>query len=304
MSSAPPGIVRLQVYRTAQLGSGKNLGIVGDSNHKMGYHLGPDRTPVGDPSERLARDKSGARQFPVYASAEDSSMAWNGSRQWLAGLVRDCRAGEAYTRDIREIIGSLDGKTALYWDSQTGFNAVRYTGSGHITHTHISFFRDSALRDQSDVLRMYLEPPTPDVKELVIMRGPIEIPQRFAYRRVTGTDGKPSYVVIDPTAIVSVAGEWTGGSYLGYLRGSATISAQHWSTIGDQTAVLLPEVSKDVNGSQEWLRRPEITLRHKRETDWVHIDKGEYAVSLGLVENDYDLSCPMTLSLDYAPYVP
>lgn len=160
MSSPPPGIVELQAYRTAQLGRGLNLGIVGDSNHKAGYHLGPDRTPVGDYSERLARDKAGARLFPYYASAEDSSMAWSQSRQWLAKLVTDARNGVAYTRDIREIIGSLDGQTALYWDAQNGFQAVRYLGSGHLTHTHISFFRDSAQRDQSDVLRMYLEPPT------------------------------------------------------------------------------------------------------------------------------------------------
>lgn len=193
MSSPPPGIVELQAYRTAQLGRGLNLGIVGDDNHTAGYHLGPDRTPVGDYSERLARDKAGARLFPYYASAEDSSMAWSQSRQWLAKLVTDARNGVAYTRDIREIIGSLDGKTALYWDSQTGFQAVRYLGSGHLTHTHISFFRDSAQRDQSDVLRMYLEPPTEE-DDMWYHNG--DIPSGFAFDK----DG----LLIDSEALVTV----------------------------------------------------------------------------------------------------
>lgn len=193
MSSPPPGIVELQAYRTAQLGRGLNLGIVGDANHKAGYHLGPDRTPVGDYSERLVRDKAGARQFPVYASAEDSSMAWSQSRQWLAKLVTDARNNEPYTRDIREIIGSLDGQTALYWDSQAGFQPVRYLGSGHVTHTHISFFRDAAQRDQSDVLRMYLEPPTEE-DNMWYHNG--DIPSGFAFDK--------GGLLIDPESLVTV----------------------------------------------------------------------------------------------------
>jgi hypothetical protein len=159
MSSAPPGILKLNAYRARTLGRQYNLGIVGDANHKAGYHLGPDRTPPGDYSEKLARDRGGASHYPYYAAADDSGMDWPRSREWLANLVLDCRAGKDHTRDIREIIGSLDGRNALYWDSQAGFRAVDYKGSGHVTHTHISFFRDSADRDQSQVLRQFLEPP-------------------------------------------------------------------------------------------------------------------------------------------------
>lgn len=179
MSSAPPGILALDSYLRRMLGDEFSAGIVGDSNHKTGYHLGPDRTPPGDYSERLTRDRRGAASFPVYASAIDIDMGWPGSRQWLAALVLGSRNGAAHTRDIREIIGSLNGQRVLYWDSQTGFSAVGYTGADHVTHTHISFFRDSANRDQSDVLRTYLEPSQLQQQEDDMPSG--EVKQGFAY---------------------------------------------------------------------------------------------------------------------------
>jgi len=192
------------------LGARYNLGIVGDTNHRSGYHIGPDRTPPGDYSEQLTRDRNGARVYPYYASAEDSGMGWVGSRSWLAALIVDARNRVPYTRDIREIIGSLDGKTALYWDSQTGFRAARYTGAGHLTHTHISFFRDSANRGHTDVLREYLEPPEPP-----------EPPEEQETDMATAirTDVKPGFAYdasgdnrIDPGAVTLLSGEWANGS--------------------------------------------------------------------------------------------
>lgn len=159
MSSEPPGLTSLKNYVASKLGWGNFLGIVGDQSHTYGYHLGPDRTPYGDASESLSRDRDGASRYPYYASAIDIGMGWNNSRQWLANLINDCREYKPYTRDIREIIGSLNGSTAVYWNGANGFSSSSYTGGGHVTHTHLSFYRDSADRNQTSVLQTFLEPP-------------------------------------------------------------------------------------------------------------------------------------------------
>lgn len=156
MSSGAPGILRLNDYVGRVLGPDKQLGIVGDASHTYGYHLGPDRAPSWDSSiSELTRDRTGANRYPYYASAIDIGMGWGQSRQWLAWFIDRLRKG-AYP-DVREVIGSLDGRNALYFDGTDGFDAYGYSGGGHVSHTHISFYRDSAERDQTPVLRDFLE---------------------------------------------------------------------------------------------------------------------------------------------------
>ncbi|WP_327000906.1 peptidoglycan-binding protein [Dactylosporangium sp. NBC_01737] len=156
MSVNAPGLTQLKDYANTQLGPRMFLGIVGDANHKSGYHLGPDR--IGgkpDYSIRLARDVAGARKFPNFACAYDMGMDWSASRLWLAWLVNECRSGAF--EQIREIIGSLDGVHKQYWSQPGGFTTERYTGDNHISHTHISVFRDTADQDHSPILRGFIE---------------------------------------------------------------------------------------------------------------------------------------------------
>jgi len=156
MSVNASGLTQLRDYANEKLGNEFFLGIVGDTNHTSGYHLGPDRIQGPDASVKLPRDVTGAHQFPTAACAYDMGMGWNASRLWLAWLVNECRTGTF--PQVREIIGSLDGVHKQYFSGPRGFATERFTGENHVTHTHISVYRDSAATDHSPLLRRFLEP--------------------------------------------------------------------------------------------------------------------------------------------------
>lgn len=134
------------------------LGIVGDAAHRGGYHCGRDRLDLSDYSVRESpRDRAGLSEA---ASALDIG-AWSTSvagkrhdlRSMSLWLVAQCKANAVDTRDIREVIYSPDGATVRRWDRL----GIRSTGdSSHRWHTHISYHRDSAGRDQTGVWRRYL----------------------------------------------------------------------------------------------------------------------------------------------------
>ena len=139
------------------------VGIVGDTAHvKEGnsYHLGlPEQSKTGYAATESARDKAG---LCAYASALDIgyfSVVVKGKthtlRTFSAWLVNECKAGASDTKDIREVIYSLDGKIVKRWDRL----GKRSSGdSSHTFHTHISFFRDAtkAGRDLTSVFKRYL----------------------------------------------------------------------------------------------------------------------------------------------------
>lgn len=194
MCRAAPGLKKLDTYLRATIGAQNSAGIVGDDNHISGYHVCAERLKGTDYSMRLARDKAGAKQYPEDSCAIDVGMRWTHSRRWLAGLVLDCRAGEDYTSDIREIIGSLDGKTALYWDRQAGFKAVRYTGAGHIDHTHVSTFRDATQRDQTAILKTFFTPTEEDDDMGYII--PFKIEPGWAFDASGDNRNHPEYLTV------------------------------------------------------------------------------------------------------------
>ncbi|MFG2056697.1 hypothetical protein ACGFI9_22005 [Micromonospora sp. NPDC048930] len=136
------------------------VGIVGDANHRGGYHCGSDRVVANDYSVvESPRDSTG---LTLNASALDVGMftavvggRTHNLRTFSTWCVAQCAASAADTRDIREIIYSPDGQTVKRWDRL----GKRTTGdSSHLTHTHFSFFRDStkAGRDQTPLFRRYL----------------------------------------------------------------------------------------------------------------------------------------------------
>jgi hypothetical protein len=161
MTFAPPTLLALQDYLEQQTRlSAANLGIVGDARHQSGYHLGRDRiySITGrrdqDYSVQTSRDRSGLTDA---ASAMDIG-SFPRLRELSIFLVRRCRDGVPDTRDIREVIYSPDGRTVLRWDRQRGVNSAPQTGeadASHLWHTHISWYRDSASRDQRGPFRAY-----------------------------------------------------------------------------------------------------------------------------------------------------
>jgi len=154
MSVNAPGLTQLKQFADEKVGKEHFLGIVGDANHRSGYHLGPDRIVDDDDySVQQHRDRTGAHRFPQAACAYDMGMGWSSSRAWLAWLVNECRGG-AFPQ-VREIIGSLDGVHKQYFSGLRGFQTERYTGDNHVDHTHISVFRDTADTDHSPLLRNF-----------------------------------------------------------------------------------------------------------------------------------------------------
>ncbi|MFI6781673.1 hypothetical protein [Micromonospora sp. NPDC050276] len=136
------------------------VGIVGDSAHRGGYHCGSDRVVPNDYSVvESPRDRAGLTldaaaldvgQFNVRSGGRNNTLP-----TFSIWCVAQCAANAADTRDIREIIYSPDGTTVKRWDRL----GKRTTGdSSHRWHTHFSFFRDAikAGRDQRPLFRRYL----------------------------------------------------------------------------------------------------------------------------------------------------
>jgi hypothetical protein len=171
MTSAPANLLAVRNLLLTYLDVDKNtvrsqdlepaeVGIVGDPNHRGGYHCGSDRVVPRDYSVvESTRDASG---LTLHASALDvgtfsvtSGGATHSLRTFSTWFVSQCAADAADARDIREIIYSPDGRTVKRWDRL----GKRTTGdNSHLLHTHFSFFRDStkADRDQTPLFRRYL----------------------------------------------------------------------------------------------------------------------------------------------------
>ena len=170
MSHAPESLEQLGRYWSRQ--GGRMLGIVGNTAHTVGYHLGRDRIyDAGGPglgdqdySVQRPRDKEGLTNA---ASAIDLGRIDGELRKlqrFSRWLVEQCLLKKPGTQDIREVIYSPDGQLVLRFSQPD--DAI-YTGpgngdSGHRTHTHISYFRDSEDRDKVAVFRPYFDAPAPD----------------------------------------------------------------------------------------------------------------------------------------------
>ncbi|MFE9190819.1 hypothetical protein ACFYL6_14525 [Micromonospora sp. NPDC007208] len=136
------------------------VGIVGDSDHRGGYHCGSDRVVPNDYSVvESPRDRAGLTLDAAALDVGQFSVRSGGRTNTLPSFsvwcVAQCAANAADARDIREIIYSPDGTTVKRWDRL----GKRTSGdSSHRWHTHFSFFRDAikAGRDQRPLFRRYL----------------------------------------------------------------------------------------------------------------------------------------------------
>ncbi|WP_327034722.1 hypothetical protein [Micromonospora ureilytica] len=204
------------------------VGIVGDPAHRGGYHCGSDRVVVGDYSVvESPRDRAGLTldaaaldvgMFDVRSGGRTNTLA-----SFSAWCVAQCAANAADTRDIREIIYSLDGSTVKRWDRL----GRRTSGdSSHRWHTHFSFFRDAikAGRDQRPLFRRYLssiglledDDMTPEEhnwlatvhKNLTVLDGRNPVGQIYT-RMAMGEDATvPNFVSVHPT-LKSIAAQVT-----------------------------------------------------------------------------------------------
>lgn len=151
MSYAPKHIADLRAAWVAA--GGIDLGIVGDSAHPSGYHVGADRiyseTGQGDDdySVQLPRDKAGlTNAASAFDYGHDDKAQLRAYSNWLVAYCQSSGAGSEW---VREVIYSPDGLVVKRWsgvDRQIHDGWPTGTGNGdasHLTHTHLSVFRDA-----------------------------------------------------------------------------------------------------------------------------------------------------------------
>lgn len=177
MSYAPASLKSLGSYWVKQ--GGVNLGIVGNTAHIKGYHLGKDRIFDGtgpgigwnDYSVKTARDKAGLTDA---ASAIDLgrldgtlSNLWSFS-MWLA---RECMRNAPDTKDVREVIFWHPSRQRVVgWSDLAPDQLINdYGDLTHKTHTHISYYRDSEGRSKLPLFQRYFVPPV--VEEDMVLTG-------------------------------------------------------------------------------------------------------------------------------------
>lgn len=170
MTYAPATLVAAQRYLQPVTGlPWQSLGIVadgyGDSYHRGRAYVGNGAYSVNE----SPKDKAGLSNAASALDIGEFDVTVDGRRLTLRGLsvwlVEQCRAGTPDTRDIREIIYTADGRVVRRWDRL----GVRTSGdSSHLTHTHISYFRDSEARDKAGLFRRYFQEDTVSWTEQVV----------------------------------------------------------------------------------------------------------------------------------------
>lgn len=167
MTFAPQTIKDLAALWVGE--GGVNLGIVGDAPHQAtgtSYHLGKDQLAASAYSATLARDRAGLTNAAsaIDLGKLDGSLAnLQKFSVWLVAEVRAHPAHPPVYRDVREVIYSPDGQKVLRWDNELKRLNVGGDGTGqgdnsHRYHTHISFYRDSEVRDKRALFAPYFAP--------------------------------------------------------------------------------------------------------------------------------------------------
>lgn len=156
MTREPPGLLALRddVYR--RLGRSYFQGIVPSEEHRQqwgafGYHFGIAEVAPDDYSVQGKRNH-GKSLGGYWSAAFDLGMGWSRSRSWLRWLISQCKAG--FFPDLHGVIGSVDGKTQVYWSVENGWDGELYVSDfgDHRAHTHLEWWRDSVFRSQAAVL--------------------------------------------------------------------------------------------------------------------------------------------------------
>lgn len=194
MTYAPASLKALATYWMSR--GGVNLGIVGDAAHqaRASYHNGRDvitkygRTRETDYTIRTDRDWRGLTDAASAIDLGQLQGSYRGLREFSSWLVARCRINVTGTDMIREIIWSPDGATVLRWDRERGYASAPRAGeadSSHLTHTHISFYRDTEGQDKIGLFAPYFEEDTMATYFPVVTRTPFPAPA--TWRVAAGT---------------------------------------------------------------------------------------------------------------------
>jgi hypothetical protein len=136
-------VIKAEMADWVNLG-GSNSGCCGNDKHTYGFHRAGGEVPVSD----YSRCHEAGRPFNMsYACAGD--FAHNGKanlRAVHANVLARLMAGDPALSMICEFIGQpWYGKPVYYWCRWAGVGTLkRYTGKGHDTWSHISWWRSRA----------------------------------------------------------------------------------------------------------------------------------------------------------------
>ena len=162
MTYAPANLTQLMTYLATK--GVVNLGIVGSATHTYGYHLGKDRIfsaggqGLNDYSVKATRDKNGLSNAAMAVDLGRVGGSLVGLRNITAWLWKECQAEKPDTRMIREVLGSADGTTVRCWVARESGGPVLLSNcadASHLTHTHISFYRDAENVDVRPLFARY-----------------------------------------------------------------------------------------------------------------------------------------------------
>jgi hypothetical protein len=145
------------------------VGIVGSRAHVAAgtsYHLGADQLKrwLHPYSVELARDRRGLTHGAAALDIGQFRMTFANGRTVThhdlgAWCVEQCQAGAPDAAWIREIIYSPDGRTVLRYDRERGQGSAPRAGEAddsHLTHDHLSGYRDAEHVDKTALFRRFL----------------------------------------------------------------------------------------------------------------------------------------------------
>lgn len=186
------------------------VGIVGSQSHvKTGtsYHLGRDQLKMSkDPySARLSRDKRGLTNGAAALDVGKFSKTYaNGRKASLPDLsvwlVKQCQAGAADAKWIREIIYTADGVTVLRYDHNRGQTSAPRTGEAddsHLYHTHVAGYRDCEGVDKTAIFRRYVRETSSGTPSKPAPAKPGTVAPKFPGRTFVYTPGRPAMTGAD-----------------------------------------------------------------------------------------------------------
>ncbi len=156
MTFAPMTLLELAAYWKRQ--GGVNLGIVGDTAHLdrgVSYHLGRDQLIPGAYSALRPRDRAGLSNAASAIDLGRLDGSYTHLRAFSDWLARRCVKQVPGTGDVVEVIYSPDGKRVLGFKDGVDFLIPDYGDASHLTHTHISFYRDSEFREKTALFAPY-----------------------------------------------------------------------------------------------------------------------------------------------------
>jgi hypothetical protein len=262
MTFAPQTLLELAAYWKRE--GGVFLGIVGDTAHQdkgVSYHLGKDQLIPGAYSAQTFRDRRGltnAASAIDLGKLDGSYVQLRAFSDWLA---RRCVKGDAGTLDVREVIYSPDGKRVLGFKDGIDFLIPDYGDASHLTHTHISFYRDSEFRAKVPLFKPYFE--EADVPG-------VQLTMVAAYDGTATVVGDGhSYIRIHDGLVYPVSAGWEKQVYALAKLGQDFKTASGGIIPRDTPVVVIGDL-------QAVLLQEEVTLKRSAEVHDVSVDGMAY----------------------------